>query len=172
MNFTPLTFVDTFDLAASLPAKMGMFGAGEDGLRQIVVRGPRPGGDPDDDLAFVRYKRAMWPEMKAMIERIKRIGDMAGGIEFGRITLDLLPAGTRLPWVVEDSEYSRRFMHSHLALRTNPGVITYAGPAAIHLPVGMLTLVPWSGIATATCNHGESGMIRLVVDTRKKDQAE
>lgn len=166
-NFTPLAFVDTFDLVASLPQHMGLFGAGE--LRQIVVRGPRAGGDPHDDLAFAFYKRAMWPEMKMMIERLKRLGD---GFEFGRIALELLPAGGKLPWTVEDSEYSRRFVRSHLALRTNPGVVTYAGPESMHLPIGALVLVNWRGVATATANHGETAMIRLVIDTRQKDASE
>ncbi len=171
MNFATLAYLDTYHLVASLPAKEGMFGTG-DGLQQIVVRGPRPGGDPDDDLSFGWYKRVIWTQLKAMLERIERLGDAAGGVKFGRITLDLLPAHTRLPWEVEDSDYSRRFMRSHLALRTNPGVITYAGPESMHLQASVLTLVAWHGLATMTCNHGDRPMIRLTIDTRKKDQAE
>lgn len=173
MNFTALAFVDTFDLVASLPSRMGAFGKGE-GLRQIVVRGPRTGAEPDDDLAFVVFKRAYWPEMKTTIEHIRRLGTdhLTGGIEFGRIALELLPAGVRLPWVVEDSEYNRRFVRSHLALRTNPGVITYSGAESMHLTAGMLVLINQRGVATATANHGETAMIRLVLDTRKKDASE
>ena len=168
MNFTPLAFIDPFDMIASLPTRLGLFGKGE-GLRQITVRGPRPGGDPDDDLAFAYYKRAMWPEMKAMLERIKRLGEGVGGVEFGRITLDLLPAGVVLPWAEPDlGEYTVRFVRSHLALRTNPGVITYSGSESMHLPSGMLALVN-QRVWTATANHGETAMIRLALDTRKKE---
>lgn len=172
MTFAPIAFLDPYELAGSLRQKMGLFReGGEDGSRTLPVRGPRAtADDPDDDLAFVLYgPAAKLPELKNMLTRIKRLGDTPGGIEFGRIWLELLPSGTVTPWVLDDNAYNARFQRAVMAIRTNPAVIHYSGPASLNLAPGFLNIVNHRQ-RCAAANHGEWPAIHLWVDFRGKDK--
>lgn len=169
-NFAPVAFLDTWELAASLRTRMGLFDKGEP--RILPIRGPRAtADDPDDDTGFVFYKAAsQWAELKSMLARISRLGDGFGGIEFGRIFLELLPPGDCLPWTLEDSAYNVRFMRAELPLRTNPAAIVYSGPESAHLAPGWLTIINHRARHSAA-NHGEHPRIHLCLDHRRKEIA-
>lgn len=165
MNFAPLAYLDPFELVASLPRRMGLF---KDGMTPI--RGPRAGADdPDDDTAYRQLLDVnKWPELKSAIAKIKR-GDGRGGVEFGRIFLQLLPANAARPWSPpETGAYAERFNRLVVALRTNPGCVHHSGAEALHLAHGVVTWInqrTW----TSAINVGETAAILLVVDTRRKD---
>lgn len=164
-NFAPLAFLDPFDLIASLPRRMGLFQSGEPKI--LPIRGPRPGADPEDVEAYRTGDLGKWPEMKAIKSQIERVGEQRGGIEFGRIRIELLPPDVRLPWERDESPYAARFNRLAMALRTSPGVVHIAGTEAMHLPLGVVTWVnqrAWR----STVNLGEWSCIHLVVDTRSK----
>ena len=108
-HFTPLVFLDTYPLLASLPAREGMFRATHDGERILALRGPKKDTEPAEE-AWVRYQSyAKWPEAKIMLGQLKRIGDgLLGEIEFGRVFLEMLDAGACLPWAIGgESNYAR-----------------------------------------------------------------
>ena len=171
MNFTPIAFIDTFDLGASLRTKIGLFRPDVDGSLSAPVRGPRANADdPDDDLAFVIYKDAgRWVELKTMLARLKRVGDSIGGIEFGRVDMKMLKAGATVPWEVESSAYLDRFNRAVLPLRTNPGVMMYSGTESWAPVIGLLTVVNHRVVQSAI-NMGEHPAIWLAVDFRKREQ--
>lgn len=173
MNFASIAFLDPFELIGSLRQRMGLFGpSAGGGLRSLPVRGPRANADdPDDDLGFVLYKDAgKWVELKNTLGRIKRIGDQGGGIEFGRIALELLPPGVCLPWAFEDSTYNARFNRAYLALRTNPGVTLFSGNESWSPIIGLLTVAN-RRVRHSAVNLGEHPAIWLAVDFRRKDDA-
>lgn len=167
-NIVGLAYLDTFELAASLPRRMGPF---KDGA--LPIRGPRAGADdPDDDVAYVAHmtptQMNKWPELKSAIARIKRIGDQAGGVEFGRIFLELMPAGIARPWEPPATGYFERFNRLAVALRTNPGVVHYSGVESLHLAHGVVTWINQRAWRSAI-NIGETSAILLVVDTKVKE---
>lgn len=159
--FISIAWLDTFELCASLPKRMG--------LLPLQVRGSKAGADdPDDDLSFVQSKAAAsWPELRVMLARIKRLGDQTGGIEFGRISVGLLPAGRTDPWWRDESPYATRFASALLPLRTNPGVVIYSNGEQWTPVIGWLTIVA-RGVSSAI-NLGEHPAIWLAVDFRKKE---
>ena len=167
MNFAPLAFVDPFELAASLPKRMGLF---RDGV--IAIRGPRAGADdPDDDVTYRQLLDVgKWAELKSMLAKIKRVGEGAGGIEFGRIYLQLLPPGHPVEWQPPLSGYFERFNRLCMALRTNPTTMHYSGTEHAHLAHGIVT---WINMRTWTSaiNLGETAAVFLVVDTRRREDA-
>lgn len=169
-NFLPICFVDTFDLVASMRQRMGLFKPGEP--RILPIRGPRAeADDPDDDLAYINYRDplAKWPEMARMIRRLGRIGEEQGGIEFGRIFLEMLDPGMRLSWTLDDNAYAARFTRVHLPLRTNPAAMMHSGIEQANLLPGALTAVNQRAPHSAI-NLGEWPRVHLVADFRRKDQ--
>lgn len=165
-NIITLGFVDTFALVASLPVRIGLFGKG-DGLRTVIVRGPKPGTELEDEN-FAFFKRAYWPEMKIMLDRLKRLGG-PDGIELGLVSLEMLDPGVALPWDRESGAYAERYTRAHLALRTNPGALFYCGPEMIHMQPGWVNAINRLAPCSQT-NFGEHPRIHLVVDFRRKDQ--
>lgn len=164
-NFLPLAFLDPHELAASLPRRMGLFKGG-----LLPIRGPRAGADdPDDDVAYRQLLDVgKWPELKSMLARIKRIGEQQGGIEFGRIFMELLPASKTPEWRPPAAGYFERFNRLVMPLRTNPAVVHYSGTESLHLAHGIVTWVnqrAW----TSAINLGETNAVLLVVDTRRKE---
>ena len=170
-NFVPVAFLDTFDLAASLRQRIGLFKAREaGGLRILPLRGFRKDTEPADEH-FVHYAvTTKWVELANVRSRLKRIGDQAmGDIEFGRIWLEMLDSGARLPWDDgENGPYAERWTVLHLPLRTNPAAMMYAGTEVASPGHGWATLVnvrlPHSAI-----NLGEHSRIHLVAEFRKKE---
>ncbi len=167
MNFLTVGFIDPFELSASLPRRMGLF---KDGV--LMVRGPRAGADdPDDDVA---YKQLLdvnkWPELKSMLAKIKRIGDSQGGIEFGRIYLELLqpykpPVDFCALWMPPGDGYAERFNRLWMPLRTNPSVMHYSGIESAHLQHGVVTWIN-RRTPTSAINLGETVAVFLIVDTK------
>jgi hypothetical protein len=174
VNFIPVGWLDTFELAASLRQRMGRFAPDADaapGRKVIPLRGPAEDSDPADDTRF-QFNRAAtqkWPELRAALERILRVGKALGGIDLGRIELELVSPGAALPWRREVGDYVERYERLHLALRTNPGAIVYSGNEGLHLLVGAATIVARRGVPTSAVNMGESPRIHLVVDFRRKE---
>lgn len=165
-NFLPLSFLDPFELIASLPKRMGLFQAGEP--RMLPIRTSKATSDPGDAAAYRTGDLAKWPEMKAILGQIERAGEQQGGVEFGHIRMDLLTAGKCLPWELSDTPYLARFNRLVMALRTNPGVMHYSGVEAMHLVPGW---VVWVNQRTwrSTVNMGETSAIHLIIDTRRKE---
>lgn len=180
MNFVFVAFIDTFELAASLRTRLGLFPEGGE-RRVLLLRGPRKDAlDPDDDIGFVPARVvARWPEMGNMIERVRRVGsavmERAGSspatLEFGRIYLELLMPGAQLAWPAETSAYAERFSRAHLPLRTNPGCLVVAGVEAWQPLPGNLTAVA-RRVPLYAINCGEQPRVHLIVDFRKKDASD
>lgn len=167
MNFAPVFWLDTFELAGSLRTRAGLFKADPDqpGLRILAVRGFRKGTEEADE-DFVSYSPATkWVELTNLLGRMRRIGQNVGGAEFGRVFLEMLDPGVALPWHRETTPYFERWKRAVLPIRTNPGTMMFAGTEAYSPGVGWLTvfnpLVPCSAI-----NTGEYARVHLVVDFR------
>jgi hypothetical protein len=173
-NFAPVTYLDPFEVAASLRTRWGSFRRREDGMSLLPVRGaPENADDPDDEAGFGFYKRAgvrsgKWPEMKTLLDRIERLGE---GQEFGRVWLELYPAGYRGRWELDDSAYGTRFSRAYLALRWNPQATLFAGTEWQVLTPGWVTLVNHRAPRSAL-NGGEWDAVALVIDGRKREAAE
>lgn len=173
MNFAAVTYLDPFELAASLRTRWGQFRRQEDGLSILPVRGAPPtADDPDDETGFGYFKQAgvrsgRWPELKTMLDRLERLGE---GQEFGRIWLELLPAGYRGFEPTLDSGYSARFSRAYLALRWNPEAVLLSGRETQTLQPGWVTLVNHRTVF-GRINLGEWNAVALVIDGRKKEGA-
>jgi hypothetical protein len=176
--FTPIAYLDTFELASSLRTRMGQFPNPDASRRVLPLRGPRKDADPDDDAAFVLAREAQrWPELKAMLEQIReavaqvyeRLGK-PGEVEFGRIALEMLMSGANVPWRKDDGAYAQRFERAHLALRSNPGARLFAAHEMLWLLPGDLTAVAHR-VPHSAINLGEWPRVHLVVDFRRIDDA-
>lgn len=169
-NFTPIAFVDTFGLAASLPPRMGLFRPGEEEERVLPIRGFRKDSAPAD-MDFIYYARTYtkWVELKNMLGLLKRLAETrVGPVEFGCVWLEMLDPQTVMQWLQpQTGAYYEGFWRAHLPIRTNPAARMYSGTDAAHLLPGQLTIVnvrvPHSAI-----NLGEWPRVHLVVDFRRK----
>lgn len=160
-NFLPIFHLDPFDLAGSLRTKTGLFKEADDGSFACPVRGPKK----DDPTRWVQYQ-SKWVELTSMVQRIKRFGEQMGGIDFGRIDLELLPAGRCLDWRIDRGE-AAEFEHAVVMLRTNPAVTLFSGPEAWVPATGLLTVVSRRAPRSAI-NMGESPAIWLAVDFKRR----
>lgn len=168
-NFITVGFRDTWELAVSLHARMNMFRPLDSGEHILDVRwqdGP--------DAEAPGWKRTgqwpKWPQLTNTVTWVERIGEaLLGPMERGRIFFWMLDPGARLPWVAEDSAYSRSSLRVHLPIRTNPAAMMYSGVETAHLLPGQVTrvntLAPCSAI-----NLGEWPVVHLVIDLRLKPQ--
>jgi hypothetical protein len=169
-NFTPVCWLDTWKLACSLEARWGLFDAETPGLpKTIMLRAPRKGADPEDGAAYVRTREfSRWEECRNVVERIRRIAvATVGEIEFGRIFLELLPAGAVLPWERASGGYAEKFLRAHLALRSNPQAIMLSGIEGACLLPGNLTIVS-RAMPCSAINLGQAPRVHLVADWRRK----
>lgn len=149
---------------------MGQFGKGTP--RRLVLRSPARGHEEAED-AFVwsaTMAKGKWPEIGNLLGRLKRDADARfGEIEFGHAWLELLDRNTTMPWTPPaDGLYVEQHTRLHLALRTNPACVLFAGTEAWHAAAGFLTVVN-RRVPTSAANLGEYGRIHLVADVRKKD---
>lgn len=166
-NFQQIGFIDTFELAASLRPRMGLFKDAGDGRREALIRWP------DDAVAevprWLRLKEAAkWTELSNAVARVERIGTaLVGPVERGRIFFEMLDPGTATPWRAEDGAYFREYWRLHLAIRTNPGCMMFAGTEAVNLLPGQIMRVATSVKASAV-NGGEWPRIHLILDFRLK----
>ncbi|MDE2104143.1 MAG: aspartyl/asparaginyl beta-hydroxylase domain-containing protein [Patescibacteria group bacterium] len=162
-NFVTLGFFDTYDLVASLRGKEGGFGV--DGM---LIRGRRSDQEGQEfgahhDYVFKPVCRK-WVELQNVLSRIKREGDrLLGGIEFGRIGLDLLAPGEWHEWHRPDQAWEVL----HLAIRTNPGAALIVGTESMHLQPGFLVWVS-NAAPQSAINLGQWPRIHLVIDFQRR----
>jgi hypothetical protein len=175
MSFVVLGWLDVYELSCSLRSRMGLFPkSGE--VRVLSIRGPRGDADPEDQAAFVWTKgREKWPELMNILGQIEHIGQAFGGIEWGRISLELLMPSGIVPFESDGSVYAERFDRVHLAIRTNPAAVMFCGIASRHVASGEAVLLatkrpPRPPLPVGAFNGGESPRCHLIVDFRKKDQ--
>ncbi len=169
MLFQVVAWLDTFDLAASLPAKMGLFGKVA-GLRTLPIRGYAK-GTAEADEKFVTYGPAgRWVELTSLRGKIKRLGEVLGGVEIGLSNLEMLDPGAALPWERQGGAYYERWQRVRLAIRTNPGVALLAatadGTETFSPPPGALHVVPAQLLCSAV-NLGQTPAVALIVDFRR-----
>lgn len=170
-NFTPIAFIDTFELAASLVPRMGMFKRGGGPFGVLPVKWAK---DPEADaFTFVQAAELnKWPELRNTLSRIVRLGrSILGELELGEISFTLLDPGVGVPWYSDSNAYRRAFLTLHLALRTNPDAMMISGTQMAHLLPGALTLVNHR-VPCSAINLGEHARIHLTIDFRKKEKTE
>lgn len=164
--FTPILWLDTYDLACSLRARAGLYRAQDDGTKHIRLRYPQNIDDPETRWLQSR-DLAKWVELRTMLDRIRAVGDKTlGHIEFGSIFVELLLPGVALPWVKSDGWYAESYLRLHLPLRTNPAALLFVGAEAQHLLPGALNIVGRNALCSAI-NAGIAPRAHLVVDFRK-----
>src|SRR5712691_7616392 len=175
MHFTPITFLDVHELAASLRERAGLFKQSPDsGLRLILHRGFKKDTDEAEEMFTGYAVTTKWVELRNVVSRLKRIGDeLLGppGIEWGCIYLEMLDPGAMLSWRPgRTGPYAERFVRAHLPLRTNPGAMLYRGVEGVHLPQGQLAIVS-SQVPQSAINLGEWPRVHLIIDFRRKTNA-
>ena len=170
MNFRVLVFVDTWELGCSLHDRMNLFRPVEGGESILPIRWPLD-DEAAEPLSWRRTARwQKWVELRNVISRIHRAGEAMIGhpLDLGRIFFELLPSGKVMPWRTEAGSYYENYLRVHVALRTNPAALMYAGTDAHHSMIGALCLVNAQAPSCAV-NFGESPRVHLVIDFRKKD---
>ena len=159
--FLAAAHFDTFDLIASLRIKMGLFKRNN----RIEVRAPKTEGD--QERFVLRQHAARWPELTNLLQRIRRLGEQMGGIEFGRIDLEMLPAGACMDWRLDQGEETLRYEHAIMLLRTSPAVTFFAGSEVAAPGIGFLTIMS-RRLPRSAINTGEAAAIWLALDFRRR----
>lgn len=162
LNFTQIAFLDPYELACSLRPRLALFGeADENGRRSMPIRWQ------GDEGRWLRPKEvAKWPELNNTLSRIEQIGmTIVGPVERGRISFEMLDPGAALPWRRETDPYFAEYWRVHMAIRTNPGCILYAGAESVNLWPGQIVRVGQSTPQSAQ-NLGDWPRIHLVADFR------
>ena len=119
----------------------------------------------------MRYKPAAnWVELGNLRSEVARraAAIMPPGIEFGEIFLEMLDAGSAIPWETETEPYYERHTRAILPLRTNPGVLLIYGSEAASTGPGWLTAIS-PRLPHAAINMGDSAYVALVLDFRRKE---
>jgi hypothetical protein len=181
MNFMAVGFVDVFDLAASLPRRLGLFRRGEDGETSVLhIRGPRRNTTEDAcDLAwYTRDKHPelfKWPELRNQVEHIKTVADKMGeanGIkqEIGRVYLEQISHAKVLPWAEPlAGPYADRLTRLHLPIRTGPDAALFAGADQWRPPAGQIVIVNHR-MPTSAVNFNLWPRVHLIIDLMRKEE--
>ena len=163
MNIQPLLWVDTFALAASLPAKSGLWKPGTP--RLLPLRGPRKGTLPEE-ADYVWYQVSVkWVEARNMLSKIARGVSNTGPLDIGIARLEMLDPGARLDWTEEPVVPGWTTLR--IALRVNPAVLLIYGIETIVPALGMINAVNPAAPHCAI-NAGETQAITLEVTVRPK----
>jgi aspartyl/asparaginyl beta-hydroxylase len=138
--FTILGWLDVFDLAASLPKRMGEFeGKGR------------------------RICRKSWTELEDLTLLLRNAGNRLGHVTENSFQLEMLDAGHCSPW-----RKAEGILRMHLVLRTNPHSILYSGIESMSPGQGVIVVfdprVPFSAI-----NLGETPRIHLIGDWKQNN---
>lgn len=171
-HFQPIAFLDIWEVAGSMYGgnRMGLFRKDEPSI--LPLRGPPPGADdPEDELAFGTYRQTWghWPEMKRLVERLRQIAKpVIGEVDLGLMFLEMLHPGQCLPWELSDSAYVTRFLRLHLAIRTNPRALLYAGGEQWCVQPGQAVITN-KRVRHSAVNFGDHPRIHLVLDFKQKD---
>lgn len=174
MNFAFIAWLDTFELAASLRTRAGLFKTEEPGRRILPVRSIRKGTEEVDEdfVGFTYATPAKWPELGNLRSRLTRLGnDMLGAVEFGRIFFEQLDPGATLAPHRETGPYFERWRRAHLPIRTNPGAMLYSGIEQVSPAPGNLVGIAMN-LPCWAVNLGEYPRVHLIVDFRKKETEE
>ena len=136
--FTAVGWIDLWDLAASLPARMGLFKG--QGHRAIHLRGP----SKSDSERIVWYEdAAKWPEIRAVHDDLSGMAAKVSG-EVTALSLDMLDPGAswRMP---------KRDQIAIVALRSGPGCLVYCHDGAISPQQGAV-IAPFDWVMLANYN--------------------
>lgn len=150
--FTPLIFLDTWSLSASLRGKLVLFDDDAGAGARVILR---------EKTGKLSRKLKEWRAAALVIDHLRKL-PLADEHEFGEIAIHRLPPDVTTPWQRE-----REWQRAHLAIVTNPLCFTFCGVAAQSLPIGMLTLLD----ASAPCccaNWGETPFFWLTAAFRKR----
>ena len=172
-NLMPVGWIDVYDLACSLRSRVSEFQG--TGTRQLPVRGPRAGGDGDDEYAFVESRRPLvrkWVELDTVRRKIEdaatqRIG---GAIEFGRIFFEMLDPGVHQGLRRDSRPYAARHARLIVGIRSNPGCWLWCPPEQFLLSAGQVIMTT-AGLLHAAVNLGDTPRVNLVIDVKAKPQA-
>lgn len=151
--FTPIAYLDTWGLSASLRGKLALFDGDPHAVASIIVR-EKSG----------KLSRALkeWRALALIIDRLRKL-PLAKEHEFGEILVHRLPPDAATPW-----QRGHEWQRAHLAIVTNPLVFTFCGVVAQSLPIGTLTLLDASA-PCATVNWGEYPAFQMTVEFRRRE---
>lgn len=162
-NFSLLGFLDPFDLLCSLKGRLGEF-QGNPGLRVLHLRAARK-AEPDIFLDTRDLTR--WPEARAVLERIRVAArtNFKADLEWGRIWLEMLDAGSGTRPRRDPSLYAQRHLRLLCGLRCNPGAYLWCPPEQHVLRSGEIVATAPS-LWHAAVNMGDFSRINLVIDAQ------
>jgi hypothetical protein len=169
-NLNPIGWIDVYDLACSLRSRLSEFQG--TGTRTLPVRGPRQGGDADDEYAFIESRRPMvrkWVELDAVRRKLDdaataRIG---GGVDYGRIFLEMLDPEAHIALRRDTRHYAARHLRLVVCIRSNPGCFLWCPPEQLGLVPGQIILTS-AGLLQAAVNLGDTPRINLIIDVKQK----
>lgn len=175
MNFTPVGWIDVYDLACSLRPRLSQFQG--TGTRVLPLRGPRKDTSPDDEYGYVDSRLlAKWVEVRAAVDRIRdaaamwaRSGNTGGGgaVEFGRIFLDMLDGGGAInPLRRDNRAYWSRHVRLLVGIRCPPHAYLWAPPEQLVIQPGQVVMTS-PALWHAAINLSETPRVNLVVDVKK-----
>lgn len=158
--FTAVGFVDPFDLLCSLKGRLGGFQG--TGLRVLHLRAPRK-SEPEEYLDTRELAR--WSEARAILDRIALAAKQRTGanVDFGRIFLEMLDAGTGTRPRRDLSPGAQRYARLICGLRCNPGAILWCPPEQHVLSAGEVVMTA-SALYHGAINMGEFSRINMVID--------
>jgi len=161
VNFTPVGFIEPFELISSLKERMGLF-QGTGGLRTLHLRAPRK-AEPDeygDTRDFAR-----WREAQAVLERVEETArsQFKEELEFARVYLEMLDAAAGVAPRRVSPPYAARHLRLIVGVRSNPSAYLWCPPEQRVLTPGEVILTSpalWHG----AINMGDYSRINLVID--------
>jgi len=163
--FLAAAHFDTFELVASLRTRMGLFKTEHGSASTLTCPVRQRRGEK-----WTRPPHAAtgkWPELTNTLQRVSRLGEAMGGIEFGRIDLEMLPAGACMDWRLDQGEETLRYEHAIMLLRTSPAVTFFAGSEVAAPGIGFLTIMS-RRLPRSAINTGEAAAIWLALDFRRR----
>ena len=166
MHFVAAAHLDPFDLIGSLRTRLGLFKTEHGSASTLICPVRQMRGEK-----WVRPPHAAsgkWPELTNCLQRISRMGEAMGGIEFGRIDLEMLPAGGCMDWRLDRGEETLKHEHAIMLLRTSPAVAFFAGSEVAAPGIGFLTTIS-RRLPRSAINLGDSAAIWLALDFKRKD---
>lgn len=162
--FTPVGFIEPFELISSLKERMGLF-QGASGLRTLHLRAPLK-AEPDEYVDTRDFAR--WHEAQAILERVSEVAlqQFKTELEFARVYLEMLDAAAGISPRRGSAPYAVRHVRLILGLRCNPSSYLWCPPEQRVLTPGEVVVTSpalWHG----ALNMGEYSRINMVLDVRQ-----